>query len=177
MDENDRQQHDQFRRFFMECEAELRLFARYLLFNQEEAREVMQEVAVVLWRKFDPELDSQSFRRWAFGVTRMEVLSYRRDRARDRHSFGDDVLELLEHDIQEEAETLQAEREALTRCIKKLPTDQQELVQSAYDHGVKKNDLAKRLGWTSMALYKKLHRIRLQLIKCTRKELATEGLV
>ena len=174
MDEADRQQHDQFLRFFMEHEEALRLFVRSLLFNQEESREVMQEVASVLWRKFDDSLDSTSFRRWAFGVARMEVLTFRRDRARDRHTFGDDIVELMERTVQEEFDTLEGERIALQVCVGKLPSEQRELVQTAYEPGVKKNDLARELGWTSMALYKKLHRIRLQLMECIRRELALE---
>ena len=176
MDKADREQHDQFLRLFMEHEEALRLFVRSLLFNQEEAREIMQQVAVVLWRKFDDSLDSLSFRRWAFGVARMEVLTFRRDRSRDRHTFGDDIAKLLEHTAQEESGTLRRERNALDVCVGKLPTDQRELVQTAYEPGVKMNDLASQLGWTAMALYKKLHRIRLALMECTRRELASREL-
>lgn len=174
MDPADREQHDQFLRLFMEHEDALRLFVRSLLFNQEESREVMQEVAIVLWRKFDDSLDSLAFRRWAFGVARMEVLAYRRDRARDRHIFGDDVAELLERTVQDEAGALEHERSLLEKCVGKLAADQRQLVDSAYESGVKMNDLAGELGWTSMALYKKLHRIRLQLMECIRRELASE---
>ena len=91
----DRDQHDQFLRLFLKHEEALRLFVRSLLFNREESREVMQEVAAVLWRKFDETMDSVAFRRWAFGVARMEALSFRRDRARDRLVFSEDVMELL----------------------------------------------------------------------------------
>jgi RNA polymerase sigma-70 factor, ECF subfamily len=171
MDPADREQHDQFLRLFMEHEEALRLFVRSLLFNQEESREVMQEVAIVLWRKFDDALDSVSFRRWAFGVARMEVLTYRRDRARDRHTFGDDVAELLELTVLDEADALERERSVLEECVGKLPTDQRKLVDTAYEPGVKMNDLARQIGWTPMALYKRLHRIRLQLMECIRREL------
>ena len=94
MTNSDRDLHDRFLRLFLEHEESLRVFVSSLLFDEEEEREVMQDVAVVLWRKFDGEMDSLAFRRWAFGVARMEVLSFRRDRARDRHSFGDEVFDL-----------------------------------------------------------------------------------
>lgn len=174
MDPADREQHDQFLRLFVEHEEALRLFVRSLLFNREESREVMQEVAIVLWRKFDDSLDSLSFRRWAFGVARMEVLSFRRDRARDRHTFSEDIAELLERTVQEESEVLERQRSYLELCVGKLPADQCKLVRTAYEPRVKMNDLARKLGWTSMALYKKLHRIRLQLMECIRRELALE---
>ncbi|EMI22249.1 RNA polymerase sigma-70 ECF-like, Rhodopirellula baltica [Rhodopirellula maiorica SM1] len=176
MDKSDREQHDQFLRLFMEHEEALRLFVRSLLFNYEESREVMQEVAIVLWRKFDDSQDSIAFRRWAFGVARMEALSFRRDRARDRHLFGDDIAQLLEQTVQAETVTLELQRNALEKCVNKLPVDQRKLVGTAYEPGVTKSDLACKLGWTSMALYKKLHQIRLRLMECTRRELASEGI-
>ena len=97
--------------------------------------------------------------------------AYRRDRARDRHIFGDDVAELLELTVQDESFALERERSVLEECVGKLPTDQRKLVDTAYEPGVKMNDLARQLGWTPMALYKKLHRIRLQLMECIRREL------
>jgi RNA polymerase sigma-70 factor (ECF subfamily) len=47
-------------------------------------------------------------------------------------------------------------------------------VQTAYAPGVKIDNLAAQLGRTAMALYKSLHRIRLTLMDCTRRVLASE---
>lgn len=176
MTESDRAQHDQFLRLFMGQEESLRVFVRSLLFTHDEEREVMQEVAVVLWRKFDPSMDSQAFCRWAFGVARMEALAFRRDRARDRHIFGDEVFELLAQTVLDHSDALEAERRALDTCLQKLPDDQRQLVQAAYAPGVKIDSLANQLGRTAMALYKTLHRIRITLMDCTRRVLATEEL-
>ena len=175
MDPEDREQHDQFLRLFLENEDSLKLFVRSLLYNQEEARDVMQEIAIVLWRKYDPSLDGPAFRRWAFGVARMEVLAFRRDRARDRHTFGEDLVKLLEQSSLENSDSLEDERHALEACVAKLPTDQRQLVRSAYEPRTKINLLAQNLGCTPMTLYKKLHRIRLQLIECTRRQLTMEN--
>ena len=49
-------------------------------------------------------------------------------------------------------------------------------MQAAYAPGVKMDNLAAELGRTAMALYKALHRIRLTLMDCTRRVLATEEL-
>jgi len=174
MTDSDREQHDQFLRFFMRHEESLRVFLRSLLFTHDEEREVMQEVAVVLWRKFDLGMDSQSFCRWAFGVARMEALAFRRDRARDRHTFGDEVFELLSQTVVNHSSSLEAERRALDLCLKKLPEDQRQIIQNAYAPGVKIDQLANQMGRTAMALYKTLYRIRLTLMDCTRRVLATE---
>jgi len=174
MTDSDREQHDQFLRFFMRHEESLRVFLRSLLFTHDEEREVMQEVAVVLWRKFDVGMDSQSFCRWAFGVARMEALAFRRDRARDRHTFGNEVFELLSQTVVNYSSALEAERRALDLCLKKLPEDQRQIIQNAYAPGVKIDQLANQMGRTAMSLYKTLYRIRLTLMDCTRRVLATE---
>jgi len=170
------EQHDQFLRLFMAHEESLRVFVRSLLFSREEEREVMQEVAVVLWRKFVPDISEGEFCRWAFGVARMEVLAFRRDRARDRHSFSDEVFELLSETVLDQTDALEVERRALEVCLQKLPEAQRQLVQSAYAPGARMDELAQRMGRTTMALYKTLHRIRLTLLDCTRRQLATEKL-
>ena len=174
MNESDRQQHDRFLRLFLGQEPSLRVFLRSLLFSNDEVREVMQETAAVLWRKFDPGMDEAAFCRWAFGVARLETLAFRRDRARDRHVFGEEVFELLAQTVEEQGVSLEAERRALERCLEKLPERQRQLVQTAYAPGVRIDRLAEQLGRSAMALYKNLHRIRLALLDCTRRELTSE---
>jgi RNA polymerase sigma-70 factor, ECF subfamily len=174
MSDFDREQHDRFLRLFMEHEDALRVFVRSLLLSREEVREVMQETAVVLWRKFDTEMDGVAFRRWAFGVARMEALAFRRDRARDRHKFGEEVFELLAQTVLEQADSLEAERRTLEQCLQKLPDTQRQLITAAYAPGAKIDRLAEQLGRTAMAVYKSLHRLRIQLVECTQRALALE---
>ncbi len=171
----EQQRHDRFLRLFIEHEEALRGFVRAMVHGREEAREVMQEVAAVLWRKFDDLATPEDFRRWAFGIARFEALAAARDRARDRHTFSDELLLQLADEAEHSADELAAEREALERCVQKLSEPQRALVAAAYDRGARIDELATRLGRTAMSLYKTLHRIRLALMECTRRELAREG--
>jgi RNA polymerase sigma-70 factor, ECF subfamily len=174
MDSADRDNHDQFLRLYVENEESLRGFVRSLVPTLEDAREVMQETASVLWRKFG-EMDSpEDFRRWAFGVARFEALAFRRDRARDRHVFSEDLISLLEAEAAEAGEQSDHEERALQGCLKKLPKTQRELVEVAYAPGVRIDELAREAGRTPMALYKSLHRIRMTLADCIRKSLKRE---
>lgn len=174
----ERVRHDQFLRLFIEHEEALRGFVRSLVPTLEQSREVMQEVAAVLWRKFEglarPE---EEFRPWAFGVARYEALDYLRRLRRDRHVFvlNEEVLDLLAKEAEDEATTLEAERQALQECLAKLPTARRALVEAAYAPGVRMETLAADAGRTAMSLYKALHRIRMTLLACTRQVLAREG--
>ena len=168
--------HDQFLRLFLPQEDSLKGYLRSVLLSPEEVAEVMQDVAVVLWRKFDSTMTAAEFRGWSFGVARMEALSYRRDRARDRHSFDDRVYELLAAVAVEDAEPIDQQRRALESCLQKLPEPQRKLVEEAYSAGVRIDELAVALGRTAMAVYKSLHRIRIALADCVARTIAAEEL-
>ena len=49
----DQEQHNQFLRLYVDNEEDLRGFVRSLLPTLEDAREVMQNTAAVLWKKYD----------------------------------------------------------------------------------------------------------------------------
>jgi RNA polymerase sigma-70 factor (ECF subfamily) len=176
MQSNERPHEDDFLRLYSEHEPSLRGFVRSLVPTRDDAREVMQEVAVALWRKFGDLAGAAEFRPWAFGVARMEVLAWRRDRGRDRHFFGDDAMAIIAEHSAQMSRQLDAQHEALEECVSKLPADQRALVRAAYAPGTRIDQLAAQQGRSAMALYKTLHRIRLALVECTRAVLAREGL-
>jgi RNA polymerase sigma-70 factor (ECF subfamily) len=166
--------HDDFLRLFAVSEPALRAFVRSLVPRREDVPEVMQEVAVVLWRKFGDLAAPGDFRKWAFGVARLEALAWARDKARDRHVFDAELLATLADAAEHTSQRLEAQREALERCLDKLPEARRQLVLSAYAPGTSIQQMAAQRGQTPMALYKLLHRIRLALVECTRRALAQE---
>lgn len=167
--------HDSFLRLYVECEESLRGYVRSLLPTLEDAREVMQNTAAVLWRKFDQLDDPKNFRRWAFGVARFEVLSYRRDKARDRHIFGEELITQLAQESEKIGMDCDREIKALKFCLAKLPPKQSALVQEAYDKDLKIKQIAEREGRTPMSVYKVLHRARIALADCIKETLEAEG--
>jgi RNA polymerase sigma-70 factor, ECF subfamily len=171
------ERHDQFLRHFTANEAAIRAFVRSLLPTREDAREVMQDVAVVLWRKFREFPTDEDFRRWAFRVARYEVLAYTRDKARDRLVLSEKVLDLLAAQATESASVLEAQREALENCLEKLPAVQRQMVNRAYAPGARIDWLAKESDRTAMSLYRALHRIRLTLVECVHRVLLSEELI
>ena len=84
------------------------------------------------------------------------------------------VFELLAQTVLEQADSLEAERRTLEQCLQKLPDTQRQLITAAYAPGAKIDRLAEQLGRTAMAVYKSLHRLRIQLVECTQRALALE---
>jgi RNA polymerase sigma-70 factor (ECF subfamily) len=169
-------QHDQFLRLFALHEPALRAFVRALVPSLADTADVMQNVAVVLWRKFGEFDASRDFRKWAFGVARYEALAYLRDKGRDRHVFNDDLAAALADEAAVAEPRHEAQREALEVCLQKLPEARRSLVLTAYAKGAHMDEIAAHHGQTPMSLYKLLHRIRRALLECVRRAIAQDAL-
>ena len=169
----DPRNHDRFVRLFAEHNAALHTFVRAMLASREEASEVMQDVAVVLWQKFD---SAKDFPKWAFGVARLEVLRFSQTRKRDRHVFDDELVQRLADDAIAMEPRHVTQRVALDDCLSKLPAARRDLVLAAYTKGARIDELARRRGQTPMALYKLLQGIRQTLLECVRRTRAEEEL-
>lgn len=166
--------YEQFVALFTEHEPGLRAFVRSLTYSWDDADEVMQNTGLVLWRKFDSFDPETDFMKWACVVARFEVLAWRRDKARDRHVFDEELVDLLSAEAAEEHETLARERKALDTCLRKLPEKQRRIVMAAYEPGVRLNQVAERLGKSATAFYKIVNRARLGLLKCIESEIQSE---
>ena len=149
----------------------LHTFVRSLVPTRQMASEVMQDVILVLWEKFDAAADFQG---WAFGVAKNIALRHLRRQSRDRHVFDDELVNQLADDAAALVPVHDGHREALEHCLEKLPAAQRELVLTAYTKGTRMDELATRRGQTPMALYKLLHRIRQALLECVERTLAKE---
>jgi RNA polymerase sigma-70 factor (ECF subfamily) len=168
---SEHERHAQFLRHYAESEVALHTFVRSLVPTRQMASEVMQDVILVLWEKFDAAADFQG---WAFGVAKNVALRHLRRQSRDRHVFDDELVNQLADDAAALVPVHDGHREALEHCLEKLPAAQRELVLSAYTKGTRMDELATRRGQTPMALYKLLHRIRQALLECVERTLAKE---
>lgn len=168
--------HDRFLSLVLANEAAIRAYVRRLVPTRQDAADVMQGVALVLWRKFGELDDEALFRRWAFGVAKHEALAWLRDKARDRHVLSDDLLQIVARESAKNEERLSAQREALESCLEKLPAEQRTMILAAYAPDVSIQKVAGQSGRTVAAFYQWLHRMRVRLQDCTRKLLQAEGL-
>ena len=168
--------YEEFVRLFARDERSLRVFIRSLLPTWADADEVVQEVALVAWRKFATFQSGTSFLSWLRVIARFKVLNYRRTLARNRLVFSADLIALLADEAEPEQELRQREQDALESCVRKLHEAEQQLVAVAYAAGTTVKDEALRLGVKPGTLYMRLNRIRQQLLKCIQQTLAGEAM-
>ena len=159
----------------------IRRFIRSLMFGPEGVDDVAQETALECWRKFaefkgvDSEHPSQEFVRWACVIARYKVMSWQRDRSRDRLVFREQTLDRLAERALEQLETRQQERDAIERCLAKLPAEQQSLVLSVHAPGESVANIAATTGQKARRLYSRINVLRKRLLDCVKIQLASEG--
>ncbi len=176
MPNRDEDRHQQFLRAFTTHEPAVRAFVRRLVPSRADADDVLQEVAIVLWTKFDEFRDSGDFRAWACGIARFKVLSWLRDKGRDRLTLDSDVVELIAVDSIRHEPHLQRQRDALETCFEKVPSAERELLARAYQPDTKIHDVAANSGRSVGGFYQWLYRMRQMLLECVQRVLAGESL-
>ncbi|MBI1368727.1 MAG: sigma-70 family RNA polymerase sigma factor [Planctomycetes bacterium] len=167
--------HDAFMRLFIEHQPRIYAYLRTLVFNRTDAEELLQEVASVLWRKFDAFEPGTHFDRWAYRIVFHQVQYYRQQRARDRMCFSPELMATLADETQEKTDTFDAERAALHECIGKLPDQDRELVRQRYEPAATNRSVAHAVGRSESAVSRALSRIYVALLECIRRKLDAGG--
>ena len=156
-----------FIKLYTQNESRLRNFVRSMVPTWESVDEVMQEASLVMWRKFDQFDPDTEFLKWSQVVCRFEALKCRRRKARDRHVFSEDLLEMLASEMEEEEEELFVrEKQALRVCLGKVKDSHRELLLAAYAKGAKIKEVAEEAGKSPTSVYKLLNRVRGRLHEC-----------
>ncbi len=168
-------QYNQFVSLFARQERAVRGFVRSLLPSWQDVDDVMQEVGLACWRKFDAFESADSpdaFLRWACVIAQFEVLRYRRNCARDRLVFSEDVIEILAADAQVRLEKAEAERKAVEHCLAKLQEPERRLLLSVHTPGDSVARIAADTGQKARRLYGKVNALRDLIGECVRGQMA-----
>ncbi|NLE39566.1 MAG: sigma-70 family RNA polymerase sigma factor [Pirellulaceae bacterium] len=175
---SDPQRNEQFVSLFVRHQWALFSYIFSLLPDWTDAQDVFQQTSVVLWRKFeqfDPEDPQSDFIRWACRIARYETLNHMKKCRRDRHVFSDKLLDVLADEGASEVERLEEERRALADCLGRLQSGHQNLIRQCYAGRRTVKQIAESMGCTPNSLYRRLYRIRLILLQCVERLLATGG--
>ena len=140
-----------------------------------DASEVVQEVSVRLWEKWDSYDQARPFLPWAMRFAYLQVLKWRQGKAREKLIFSDDLLSQINATNDYEEPLMEARRKTLTLCLEKLNKDDRRIVELRYGrHGAIKEE-AKKTGVKMHKLYYALERIRIQLLNCIELNLQRSG--
>ncbi|RMF99935.1 MAG: sigma-70 family RNA polymerase sigma factor [Planctomycetota bacterium] len=162
----------EFVRLFAAAQRRLFLYALSLLHDPVEAEEVVQSASVVLWQKFDDFAPDSDFTSWACRVLYYEILKWRERRAKQGVSLSPEFLESLADEASLLLNNVDRRRDALHRCLAKLRPRDREMLLERYRDGNTTETIAERYNRTVGAVRRALHRLRMSLVECIRREMA-----
>ena len=166
--------HESFMRLWVRHQSRVYAYIRALVFRRADAEDILQEVAIVLWRKFDQFQPGSRFDQWAYRVARYQVLYYQQKRRRDRLVFSQDLIDSISDEMASANPPRGGYFDALESCLNGLSSGDLELVQKRHEPGATNRSISKTLGRSESAISRALNRIYLALLQCIRAKMALE---
>ena len=143
--------------------------------NWSDADDLMQEVAEVMWCRFEQGEPIGNFGAWGRGIARNKILNYYARKRRERILFNSDLFEEIADRAARTSREVNARMQAVQFCLRKLREADRLLIERMYEEGLTIKDLAGQVHRPVQGLYKAVARIHQALIRCVQRALASEG--
>ena len=138
------------------------------------AEEILGRVSVILVEKMDQYDGERSFEAWAIGIARYEILKYRREKARDRLRFSEEILNRIGDQCEKISSEMSSQQWALQKCLEEIAGRAAQALTLRYSEDFRYKAIASRLGMEVGAVRTMLHRTRDALRRCVEQRLERE---
>ena len=142
-----------------------------MVHSKDDAEELLQETATVLWSKFDKYEEGTNFGAWAISIARLKTLEFFRERKRSRMIFDDTFYEKVSDMAKKSSEDLPVRIEALNNCLDKLSDNQEKLLSLRFRKGLAIKKISQLTGRPLGSLYHSFSRMIIGLRNCVEKRL------
>lgn len=166
---NESESHEEFMRRFLECQRGLLRYVMYFVPNAHDARDIVQNTAIALWKKHEQYDPAEPFMPWACRFALNETKLFIRTDTRWKHFLNEETVNALAGRRQEMAGELDERRIHLRECLRKLPDAQRAVVEQYYFNDVSVERMAESSRRSVHAIYKSLSRIRSALMDCVQR--------
>ena len=167
----DEQNQERFMRLWTSAQPAVVNYIHALVRDHGAAQDVLQETALVIFRRFAEYDGQRPFLAWALGIARFQVMGQQRDAGRSRVIFDDDLLARFTDTWAELAPAASDRGAALQGCLGRLAAHARHLVQLRYFEDLTAEQIAQCLGGNGPAVRVGLQRIREQLRVCVERQL------
>lgn len=181
--ESDLARNQRFIALLARTEHVVRRFTLGLLPGGEGIDDVLQETALEAWRKFaefeeNKETESRGtssdFACWVCVIARYKILSYQRDRSRDRMVFREELLSELADLAMGDIQSREAELSAVEYCLEQMGEHSRRLLLSVHRYGDSVAKIAEETQRKPRRLYYQINVLRSTLLDCVRTRMAKD---
>lgn len=164
----------EFLRLFLRHQEDLRAFIGSLVRDPHARDDILQEVALVLWRKFGEYDAARPFGAWARGIAANKIMQSFDRIKRCPLQFSPNATQAILTACTDTSRDVSDEQEALRQCLGSLPDRSRNLIAMRYEQSLKLREIADRTSSSLDAVHKTLSRIRELLKKCVEEHLALD---
>jgi RNA polymerase sigma-70 factor (ECF subfamily) len=164
---SDLRTHDEFVEILSRHRGQLFGYIYALVRRLDDAEDIYQDTALVMWNKFRQYEPGTNFLGWACAIARFRAANFLKQERRRRRHFNQalqEELAAMQASIRVEDAGLQ--QEALPDCLEQLPDADRQLVELCYGGRESFRQVAERLGRSPQSVYDALCRIRRVLFEC-----------
>jgi RNA polymerase sigma-70 factor (ECF subfamily) len=168
-------QNDQehFTRLWTSHQSSVANYVHALVRDRSAAEDVLQETALLIFRRFEEYDAMRPFVAWALGIARCKVMGLRRDAARSRLVFDEEALLRFTESWAEQSVGQSERGAALENCIDKLADHARRVVRLRYFDDLTADQIAAKTGGSGPVIRVTLQRIREQLRDCVERQIRT----
>lgn len=163
---------NEFVSLYSRCQRQIYVYVRSHVPSAADCDDVVQNVATVLWQKFDTYKPEKSFVRWAFGIARLEVLKHRQRQGRQAMGLRMELVDLIAKETMEISETADSLSDALRRCVEKLSPLSRVVLRQRFEAGKSVPEIAAAFHRSERSVYQTLRTIYDTLYDCVQAETA-----
>lgn len=157
---------DQFIEELMAAQTGLRAYITASLGSVWDVSDVLQQTNLKLWKNAKKFRPGSKFMPWAITIAKYEILSYCRNKGRDRHVFPEDVAALMLDTVLEVCPDPTDRQQALQICLEKLPQKQRAMLNHRYYEGRSISQIAEVMKRSENAIKCAIVRVRRALQAC-----------
>ncbi|MCK4999644.1 MAG: sigma-70 family RNA polymerase sigma factor [Anaerohalosphaera sp.] len=137
--------------------------------NVVDTDDILQDVALVMWEKFEEYEPGTDFVAWAKAIARYKILNFRKKQGRLKLQLDEKVIEYLHKDGEIQNNIMDDKLAALKSCIKKLPRNDKVIVKFMYFEKKSVKQIALSIGVSLHSTYRKISKIHSILLGCVQR--------
>ncbi|MEN6448955.1 MAG: sigma-70 family RNA polymerase sigma factor [Thermoguttaceae bacterium] len=165
--------HERFVELLTQHRAALFGYIYALVRRLEDAEDLYQDTALVMWSKFREYEPGTNFVAWACTIARFRAANFLK-RERRRRCFSLAIQEELAALQATMAEDTSLQHDALIDCMKGLGRGDRQLIDLCYGAAKTFREAAEQLGRSPQSVYDSLSRIRRALLRCVDRTIARQ---
>jgi RNA polymerase sigma-70 factor, ECF subfamily len=143
--------------------------------NFNDANDIMQEVAMVMWQKFDTlKQPDEGFLGWGIAIARNHLYRYFTRARKTRLVFDEALLREIEHQCAEKLGDCPDHIFALQQCLSRLNEPHRQLLMMKFGQQQTIEAISAKMQRSASGVYKTITRIHAVLQRCIGQVLAEE---